>query len=479
MDISNLSIYLIAFLDLAFIVAIIFLERKNPASSIAWILLLIMLPVVGMIIYMALGSGFHLTKKKRYKLKALNDNLNDNYIKKYLSIDDNDVLANHAYGKTANYLKAAGAVLNFHNQAKVFIDGESLFTHMLDDLRAAQKHIHLLYYIFRNDKLGARVLRILEEKAKEGVQVRLIYDSVGSMFTFGSMFNRLRDAGGESFAFEPFFSNLSSRFKVNFRNHRKMTIIDGHIGYMGGMNVGEEYLGRHKKLKPWRDAQLRLMGPAVGGLQKRFLMDWSYVTDQDFRRLQLQEFFPKPTLGGELAMQIISSGPDTAQLPIKGGLMSMLQMARQNIFIQTPYFTPDESFLDCIRIAALAGLDVRLMLPAVSDNEPVQQASLSYAHEVMRYGGKVYLYQGFMHAKAVVVDGQVASIGTCNIGERSFALNFEINAFIYNRGFATNYQAQFMEDQKRSLELSSSWFYERSLWAKAAARLARLASPLM
>lgn len=479
MLIQTALIYGILLLDLTFIIAIIFLERKNPASSIAWILLIIVLPVGGIIIYLILGNGFHINRKKRYNLKVLSDDLNDNLVNECLLTQDPAEFNEHAYGKVARYLKQAGFMGSAHNYADVFIDGESLFAQMLEDMRQAKEHIHLLYYIFRNDKLGREILGILREKAAEGVEVRVIYDSVGSTLTFGSMFKQLRKLGGEAQAFEPFFFTLSSKLRVNYRNHRKITVIDGRIGYVGGMNIGEEYLGRSKKLRPWRDTQLRLLGPAVWFLQKRFLMDWCYVSEQALHQLEMHKYFPPPIIRDDMAMQIVSSGPDTVYSPIKGGLMSMLQNASRNVYIQTPYFTPDDSFLDCLRVAVLSGLDVRIMLPGISDNLFVQQASLGYANEVARFGARVYLYHGFIHSKTITIDGEVASIGTSNIGTRSFSVNFEVNAFIYDQDFTRQHEAQFIKDMENCRELHCGEIYQRGLFYRGIAAIARLASPLM
>lgn len=468
-------------LDLLCIIIVIFVERKNPSSTIAWALVLIFLPFVGFIAYVMFGSGFHVKKKKRYAIKLIADNMHRRNIAKHIHGHvDTPPQSDRPHGRLISYLENDGAhFLTGDNAAIVFTDGRDMFDRMKEDMREAKTHIHLLYYIFRNDVLGREILDILTEKARSGVDVRIIYDSLGSLLSRGSMFKKLRQAGGQIVAFSPLVFSLSSHLRLNYRNHRKITVIDGAIGYLGGMNVGEEYLGANPRLSPWRDTHLRLTGSSVTFLEERFLLDWTSATDQPLRNDQIRSFMPRPLVRGNLNVQIASSGPDTATSTLKNGLLEMLYSARKNIYIQTPYFTPDDSFLDALRIAAGSGVDVRLMLPGLKDHLFVHTASLGYARQLLGTGVRLFLYNGFLHAKTLVIDGAVASIGTANLDYRSFSLNFEINAFIYNEPFAAQYEDIFRADLDNCAELDEHWFADRSPFTRAAYSATRLLAPVM
>lgn len=476
---------LFALLDLVCIITVIFFERKNPASTIAWTLVLIFLPFAGFLAYAMFGSGFHVNKRKRYAVKQLSDQVNKGIIGKYIeNADGCRQCHGMPYERMVAYLGREGTSLYTEdNSAEIFTSGAACFERMKEDMLAAASSIHMLYYIFRNDSLGREITDILIHKAKRGVRVRLIYDSLGSMLGMGRMFKRLSAAGGRVEAFSPLFSNISSHLRLNYRNHRKITVVDGNVGYVGGMNVGREYLGLHKRLRPWRDTTMRIEGDAVGFLQERFLMDWVSVSEEALATVDLPYLFPMPgrvrAQASKLGMQIVSSGPDTAVSSIKYGLLEMLYAARKRVFIQTPYFTPDDSFIDALRIAAAAGVDVRLMLPGLSDNIFVAAATYSYAQQLLESGVRIFRYDGFLHAKTMVFDGLAATIGTANIGNRSFALNFEINAFVYNNAFAAECEQIFLSDQEHCEELTGEWFGGLSAPKRVTYGISRLFAPLM
>lgn len=473
-------------LTIVCVATVVFFERKNPASTIAWVLVLVFLPVFGFIGYLFLGSGFRVNKKKKYKLKARSDDLYDNFIRRHLNIADvlKFIEAHENAARLLTYLHNEGeGVYTSDNRAEVFIDGNDLFPRMIADLENARDHIHLLYFIFNNDRLGREIAAILTRKARQGVDVRLIYDSVGSRAFFSPpIFRRLRQAGGQVLGFNPVISNFDSRFRLNYRNHRKITVIDGRVGYVGGMNIGDEYMGRDKRLTPWRDTHLRLTGSSVWFLQERFLMDWGYSSDMDLdARLNVPKFFPecRSEDEGRLGVQIVSGGPDTAASPLKSGLLTMINSARRNIYLQSPYFSPDESLLDALRIAARSEVDVRLMLPIISDHWLSHMSTLGYARQVLESGVRVFLYHGFLHAKTAVSDGLVTSIGTANINNRSYLLDFEINAFIYDAGFAADCEKIFLRDQGNSTELTPEWFAAKGRLTQSVYNFTRLFAPLM
>lgn len=481
MSLINFLITFIALLSIASMLVVAFFERKNPASSIAWLLVLMFLPVIGFVLYLFLGSGFRISKRKKFEMKAIRDNVYDNFIVKHLEIRRRPAhFGRHGhYGKVLDYLQNCDGIYTDNNSAEIFVSGERMFSRLLGDLRNAGHHIHLLFYIFRDDELGREIVSILTRRAREGLKVRLLYDSVGSMLSFDPMFKGLKKAGGEVAAFSPIFSTLSSHLRLNYRNHRKIAVIDGKVGYVGGMNVGVEYMGRDKKLSPWRDTHMRLTGSSVWFLQERFLMDWGYSAATEPAIMDPAAYFPKPLAGGELGVQIVSSGPDTFESPIKSGLMSMAYSARKNIFIQTPFFAPDQSFFDALRIAARANVDIRLMLPLVASHRIVQYTTLGYARQALELGIKVYLYKGFIHAKTMVIDGKITSIGTCNLTNRSFTLDFEVNAFVYDENLARGYEEDFIRDQANCIPLSPDFFAKQTVFTRACYNCSRLLAPLM
>lgn len=464
------------------IVAVLFFERKNPASSLVWVLVLLFFPVAGFVLYLFLGSGFRVNKRKRYALKAMADDIYDNFIVKHLNLGRSRVYMDKNAGATRllSYLKNQGdGVFTDNNNADIFTDGNDMFAKLLEDLRRAKSHIHVLFYIFRCTGIGSEILAILEKKASEGIEVRVIYDSVGTLMASDSPFAGLKRAGGEVQAFAPIFSNLNSHLRLNYRNHRKIVVIDGTIGYVGGMNVGDEYMGKNKSLCPWRDTHLRITGSAVWFLQERFIMDWAYSADADPHQVDVRTYFPEPVEGGEMGMQIISSGPDTYESPIKSGMLAMIYGARKSIYLQTPYFAPDESFADALRIAARSDIDVRLMIPEKSDYKIVHHATLGYARDLQQTGVKILKYHGFIHAKTMVVDGRIATIGTTNITNRSFTLDFEVNAFVYDSEFASRCVDIFKRDEESSTLLPSDYFDGLRVWTRAGYNFARMFSPLM
>lgn len=477
----TLLIIFFTLLDLVCIIAVIFVERKNPASTIAWVLVIVFFPFVGFAFYLMFGSGFHVNQKKRYALKQVSDNLYKQITSRYIDRFGACGLGDGTpCSRLATSLGNAGEhYYTADNAAFLFTDGQTLFAAMKEDMRKAKKHIHLLYYIIRNDALGREIVGILTEKARKGVEVRVIYDSLGSFLTTGRMFRELLAAGGEVEAFSPLVKNVSSHLRLNYRNHRKITVIDGEIGYVGGMNIGLEYCGKHKRLHPWRDTQLRLTGSSVSLLQERFLLDWMSVRDDAMDVKSLEAYFPPPLQRGSLGMQIVSSGPDTAVPSIKNGLLEMLYTARKTAYIQTPYFIPDDSMLDALRIAVRAGVDVRIMLPGLQEYFFVASANDSYAWQLVDAGARVFRYHGFLHAKTVVIDGMAASIGSANIGNRSFTLNFEINAFVYDYQFAAACERVFLNDQEQCAELTEEWFRARPPIIRLSYGVTRLLAPLM
>lgn len=473
-----LTIYLLNFLT---IIAILFIERKKPVTAFSWILLLTFLPVAGFIFYPILGRNLRPNEKKSFRLKREFDNLYNKRLQKEHLISDNTTYKhNFEYAALIKMNTCAGnSVYSEDNEVTVFTRGRDKFTSLFKDIEEAKDSINMLYYIISNDKLGREVVKLLARKAKEGVEVRVLYDHIGSISTPHKMFKDLINAGGNVYRFSPV--RLGTYTRINYRNHRKIVVIDGKIGYTGGMNIGDEYLGMHKRITPWRDTHLRITGSSVYALQERFLMDWSYASKNNKERddAKLSRFFPPIHPKGCVGMQVLSSGPDINGEQIKRAYIKMINSATKSIFIQTPYFIPDDSFLEALNIAALSGVDIRIMLPGVPDKTLVYRATTSYFKDLLECGAKVYLYSGFLHSKMLVVDGKIVSIGTANMDVRSFSSNFEVNTFIYNSELSSQCSEIFEKDLARSKLLTKELYDKRGLMIKLQEGLCRLLSPFL
>ncbi len=375
------------------------------------------------------------------------------------------------------HLRNDDAILTQDNQVELFTDGQEKFQALIEDIENAKDHIHLLYYIIRHDKLGQQIADALIRKAKQGVQVRILYDDMGSrQLSRKNYVKRIQDAGGEV---EAFFPPLIPKvnLKINYRNHRKLAIIDGKVGYIGGFNIGDEYLGANRKFGYWRDTHLKIQGDAVRSMQTRFILDWNQASRHD---ILYEERYYVAEHKGDVGIQIVSSGPDSEWQQIKIGYIKMIMAAKEYVYIQTPYFIPDESLLDALKIALLSGVDVRIMIPNKPDHPFVYWATLSNIGELLRAGASVYIYQnGFLHAKTIVVDGKIASVGTANIDVRSFRLNFEVNAFLYNDELAEKLVSEFKKDITYSSQLTLKLYQERSNWIRFKESISRLISPIL
>ena len=365
------------------------------------------------------------------------------------------------------------------NKIEIFTDGKDKFEALFKDIAGAKKHIHVLYYIIQNDTYGNRLLDALIEKAKEGVEIRLIYDDAGSRKISKKRVKMLIEAGGQAEAFFPGKLPLIN-LRINFRNHRKLVIIDRKVGYLGGFNVGEEYLGLNPKFGYWRDTHLRIIGDAVNDLQSRFMLDWAQASGDKME--WTEEYFKYSQQHNEqgVGLQIVTSGPDSEREQIKKSYIRMILDAKEYIYLQTPYFIPDDSVLDAIRIASMSGVDVRVMIPNKPDHLFVYWATYSYVGELLKAGAKVFLYEnGFLHAKTMVIDDRLATVGTANIDVRSFRLNFEVNAIIYHAETAVQLRDTFAADLHHSHELTLEIYNNRSLLIRFKESLSRLLSPVL
>lgn len=367
-----------------------------------------------------------------------------------------------------------------NNKVSIYTDGKELFDEIKNQLKKAKKYIHIEFYIFKDDELGKEILDILIDKLAEGVEVRLLYDTVGSRLFSKKGIDRIKKAGGKVGAFFPSFLRIIN-LNLNFRNHRKIVVIDGNVGFVGGFNVGDEYLGKDPKFGYWRDTHTKIVGSAVNDLNLRFMMDWRYTTREDinFTKYLNEDINP---YNGNVGIQIINSGPDLSEIDeIKYGYLKMIQKARRYLYIQSPYLILNSSLLDAIKIACLSGVDVRIMIPSKPDHPFVYWASYSYAGELLKFGAKIYTYDkdAFLHAKTVVIDDSICSIGTANMDIRSFELNFEVNSFIYSSDIATKQKEIFENDIEKCLQVTREIYENRSRIIKFKESISRLLSPVL
>ncbi|MGP4068575.1 cardiolipin synthase [Halobacillus sp. B29] len=467
-------------LNVLLALAIIFLERRDASATWAWLMVLLFLPIAGFIFYLIFGRRlsnkeiFTWDKKSRLGLLAAVQDQLQAIKEDRLEINHPDIVPYEDL--IYLHLKNNDALYSDNNEVEVFTDGQKKFHALIQDIESAQDHIHLLYYIVRDDKLGTRLADVLIRKAQENVEVKLLYDDMGSRLLKRKFVKRLRDAGVEVESFFPSFIPKVN-LKINYRNHRKLAIIDGKIGYIGGFNIGDEYLGFNKRFGYWRDTHLRVEGNAVSNMQTRFILDWNQASRKD---IVYEDRYYQAEPKGSTGVQIVSSGPDSEWEQIKHGYIKMILSAKEYVYVQTPYFIPDDSLLDALRIAVLSGVDVRIMIPNKPDHPFVYWATFSNIGDMLNAGAKIYIYQkGFLHAKTIVVDGNIASVGTANIDVRSFRLNFEANAFVYHPNIAKALSDRFHEDLTESTELTSELYQSRSKWIRFKEAIARLLSPIL
>src|SRR5690625_1950339 len=479
MQVMTLLLGTIMIVNFVLAFTVIFLERKSATSTWAWLMVLFFIPIIGFMLYLILGrklSGHIFTWDTKSRLGV------EKRVNEQLALLEHDQLP-YKYGMLKQYkklyylhLKNSDAIYSQNNKVDIFTDGAEKFSSLIRDLEQAQDHIHLLYYIVRHDHLGTKIANTLIKKAQEGVEVRFLYDDMGSRSLSRSYIRRLERANIQVGAFFP--SKIPKvNFKINYRNHRKLAIIDGEIGYIGGFNIGDEYLGKSDKFGYWRDTHLRVSGDAVQMMQTRFILDWNQASRHhigyDERYFVGGDF-------GDAGMQIVSSGPDQKWEQIKYGYIKMILTAEEYVYIQTPYFIPDESLMDALRIAALSGVKIKIMIPNKPDHIFVYWATLSRECDLLDIVEEIYLYQnGFLHAKTIVVDGKISSVGTANIDVRSFRLNFEINAFLYNEDIAQQLVAAFNQDINLSTQMTKSLYARRSLGIKFKESISRLLSPIL
>ncbi|MCU4177011.1 cardiolipin synthase [Carboxylicivirga sp. N1Y90] len=483
---DNLSPYLIMGLKLAYVftilvvIVLIMLENRSPLKAISWILVLLLLPGLGIIFYIFFGQNLRKEKIIRRKGLKNHDLITSIAHSQSHKLADGSLGDNKELGRNKKlvqlFLNNSSSIVTIGNTVKVLNNGKATFEAIIAAIKKAEKFIHLEFYIFEDDLIGNQILDVLKEKARGGVEVRLIVDDVGSWELKKPFYKNLQSYGIEIYSFLrvrfPLFTS-----KVNYRNHRKIVVVDGEIGFVGGLNVANRYIDGHPSYGIWRDMHLEVKGDAVNALQSAFLIDWYFVSQNDIAE---EFYFPPKLPEGDKIMQIVTSGPDTDWPGIMMGYYQAISMAQDYVYITTPYFMPGETVLLALKSAALGGVDVRIMIPEKSDAYFTALCTKSYIREMTVSGVKFYFYQkGFLHSKMMVVDDQVCTVGTTNMDFRSFEQNFEVNAFMYSEETSKELKGYFMEDLKESRLINLKEWRKRPLWQKTKESFARLFSPLL
>lgn len=469
-------------LNMIIAIGLIFFGKKNPSETMAWIMVLFFIPVFGLLLYIFFAQN--MSRKKLYKASKEEADFNIAALRRQAKEMDEDKF--HFSTEVARKWRSlirlnqvyANSYLTQDNSVEIITDGHDKMNRLIEDIQRAKECIHVQYFIIKRDKVGRRLMQELTKKAREGVEVKLLVDALGSMGWSKYDYSSFKAAGGQFASFFPTklrFINL----KLNYRNHRKIVVIDDKIAYIGGFNIGKEYLGKKRRFGYWRDTHLRYTGSAVQDANVRFLMDWRFASKDKTKYDMYDLYFPRNHKGTS-GIQLVSSGPDSSSEEIKRCFMRMITTAEKSIFIQTPYFVPDDSIQEALKMAAQSGVDVRIMIPNKPDHMFVYWATYSYVAELMRAGARIYVYDhGFMHAKTMAIDSEVCTVGSANFDRRSFRLNFETNVVIYDDRVTRDLEAEFEKDMILSWELTPEIYKQRSWKVKFKEPISRLLSDIL
>ena len=488
--INNVSLMAIIYvMNFVFIILVLFFERKSPAVRLAWIMVLAFMPIIGFVFYLVFSqnlSRMHINQLQEEEWQGISELLEEQtsvnerrllngILKEYVNpvyFSRNDLVKlNQIYGES---LYSDG------NDCELITDGNQLLDMMIEDIRKAEKSIYAEYFIVKNDETGKRFIQELTNKAREGLSVKFLIDTQGSRSIGKHALKDYIEAGGQiGYFFPSRLSKIGIRvgLNLNYRNHRKIVIIDETTAYTGGYNIGEEYVDKSPKFGHWRDSHVRIRGEAVKELLGRFVLDWRFTTREEMKIPISVNIHDRV---GSKGIQIVNCGPESPHQEIKRAFMKMITTSKESVFIQSPYFVPDQSIIESLKMASQSGVDVRVMIPCKPDHVFVYWATYSYVGELLRNGCKVYIYDGgFLHAKTIVSDGEVSSVGSCNFDIRSFKLNFETNAFIYDKDFASTMEEAFFEDVKNSHELTLEDYNNRSMIIKFKENISTLMTEIL
>ncbi len=466
-----LALWIVYGVTIISVVLVVLSENRNPVKSLAWITVLLLLPAVGLILYFLFGRSIKnkrfISRRNRRRLKKHEQAKAFNAAASGLSVENSQQV------KLGQSLM--GAPYYEYNKARIFDNGKEKFDILMQDLRRARRFIYLQYYIFEDDRIGNAIADILISKAKSGVKVKVIYDHLGNFKVKRKFYRRMREAGVEVY---PFFkiSLLHLGARINWRNHRKLCLIDGRVGYIGGMNVADRYIDGGK-FGVWRDIHLRVTGPILRSFNHSFCYDWNFMgrpIPEDFTPVDAK------ASDGEIGMQLVTSGPTGQWGNISLMFLKAIGNAKKSIYLQTPYFLPTEGLLRALQAAALSKIDVRVMIPRRSDSAMLRHASFSYIKDCLRAGIKVYLYEpGMLHGKVIIVDDDFVTVGSTNFDFRSFEHNFEANLFVYSKDFNERMTDIFMRDLEESTRVLPYDWEHRPRIDKMKQSVMRLFSPIL
>lgn len=478
-----ISIFGLVFIYLfaIFIIIRTLLQNRNPSTTLSWVLVLVLLPYLGLVFYFFFGQ--QMRKRwifRRLKIRELVKirKVSDSQLKALEDADDikePQVLSNLKLIRLL--LRENSSFLSVNNSIDIYHNGAEVYDQLYKDLSLAKHFIHLQYYLFEDGDVANSIQAILMDRLKNGVSVNLMVDGIGSRSLSDDYIETLRVAGAEVYVFRPVrFPSLTS--KINYRNHRKIVVIDGTIGYTGGINIADKYIYGDGELGFWRDTHIRIYGDAVKMLEAVFLVDRYFVTGNFDKNPS--KFFPSVNFKGETYVQIANSGPESSTHNILNAYFTAISSAQKNICISTPYFVPNESLLIALKTAAAGGVDVQVVLPGRIDSKVVQYSSRSYIQELLRANIKVYFYEaGFIHAKVMLVDDHLSVVGSANFDYRSFYHNFEISALIYSTEENKKLRVQFEKDKKNSRRIKLTQWRKRPVGDKLKESVSRLLSPLI
>ena len=453
-------------------------DIQSTSKAFAYLLVTLLLPGIGIFIYFAVGANYR--KNKLYSKKIIHDYKLMAEIRRKIVLESEKTWETgeqevKTHKELARLLLHDNSPLTGNNEVKLLLNGEEKFPEVIKALEDAQHHIHIEYYIFENNGIGNQIKEILLQKAAAGVQVRFIYDDFGSRGIRKGFVQELRDGGVEAFPFyKIWLIALSNR--TNYRDHRKIIVVDGCTGFVGGINVSDQYINPTKPY--WRDTHVMINGPGVYYLQYLFICDWNFCCGKNLP--VISEYFCSAKTKGKAIVQIAASGPDSDTPTIMYSLLQTICLAKEELLITSPYFIPGDTILDAICAAAMSGVKIKLLVPLKSDSPLVNAAARSYYNEVLEAGVEVYLYKkGFVHAKTMVADGQLAIVGTANMDHRSFELNFEVISMIYDTDLAQQLKKAFLKDIRDAARIDPKAWSRRTLFKQLPEKLCRLFSPLL
>ncbi len=464
---------------------VVFRRKRSVATAWAWLIILLIFPILGFILYGFFGRGlsqenlFAINKQNHIGLRNL-----QKMIPRFQKRAGKSDTAHKAQVAIEYFNQNREAPLSKNNKIKLYTDGHEKFRDLMSDIKNAKETINIEYYSFYNDDIGNQILNLLVKKAQEGIKVHLIYDAWGSFGATSKWFDKLRKAGGKVL---PFITsrNMILRYRINYHLHRKIVVIDGRIAWTGGFNVGDQYLGKKKKFGYWRDTHVRIIGSAALLLQERFVMDWNASITKISQVITFSEkLFPDlnedEITENNVATQIVADGPDSELPYMRNGMMRLMLLARKRLWIQTPYLIPDDAMIATWQIIVKSGVDLRIMIPSKPDHPFIYRATQWYANQLTKMGIKIYIYDnGFLHAKTIVGDFDYAVVGSMNQDYRSYSLNFEDMAVFYDSNINNELAQIFEEDMQNSHLLTIEEIQNQSRYLRSLQSFSRLLSPIL